>query len=837
MKRNSKRDTKVNTADTHITDSFLLEDLEILKKTELWSQDAGDTQALLEPLHPSSETLRAPDGSSDNSDTLSGNPTRIVDKNAASKQKWQVCLAKLPSRYEVHEMIGRGGNGVVYLGEDKKENRLVAIKFLLSGEEPCEKDRQRFYREGKVLMDLSHPRIIQVYDVGTCGEVDYLVMEYFPSKSLSQILREEKQTCSFEKYDFTNNWELCCEIVEKILEALEYAHDHQIVHRDIKPDNVLFQGQEVKIIDFGLAREINPEHTVTTKPMFLGTPVYSSPEQALPSYKQVDQQSDLFSVGIILYELLTGRLPFFSLAFVDLLFQISHEDPIAPRSLNSNIPKELEGIVCKALEKNKNMRYKTAREFAVDLQNVRKGEKVKAPPLSFSRKVKKRVRKHYIAFIILGGSLLLVLATIFASHKRVQDRISVSQREAKVSKFFEVEKLIDEGNFLLARSLLEEVLHENPKEKKVYSLMAKLKKYQNQQLGSYLEEAKYLLNQGSNHPALELLIKAEALAPESFEVKELLSLARIENLTLDFEVTPFEASFQLFDINPKTLAISARSTLIGKASSPKEIPWKSSFLIEFTHTGYIPVRTILSISKGEKYVKIASNLIVKTKELEGMVYVPACETVLGSNIRVKGVESLPRKAYYLEAFLIDRNEVTHVQYLRYLEETKRNTSENWPSSWVDGKIPSGKEDHPVSYISWKQADEYAKYYGKILPTSEQWELAAVATDGRPYPWGTQQPSANAVKRSLSCLFQKETVSVGSMQGDICPYGARDLGGNLMEWTRTPVKVRAENFYIIRGGSVEASWLSRYPNIRMWGLKLLGKNRYKNVGFRCVKEIR
>ncbi len=274
---------------------------------------------------------------------------------------------KLPENYELKQLIAIGGEGTVYLAKDIEKNKLVAVKFILHGKNASEKERQRFRRQGEVLKKLSHPRIIQVYETGSIEDVDYLVMEYFSTSDLLDFQKKQRDS-------LVQNWELCSDIVEKILEGLEYAHSLNVIHRDIKPENILLNESDLKIVDFGLAREVTSDHLVTTGFKFLGTPSYSSPEQTLRP-KEVDSQSDLFSVGTIFYELLTGKKPFTGSNFLKLMTNIAGQNPLPPREINPKIPEEIERITQKALAKKKEERYFTAQEFCADLQGFRRIQK------------------------------------------------------------------------------------------------------------------------------------------------------------------------------------------------------------------------------------------------------------------------------------------------------------------------------------------------------------------------------------------------------------------------------------------------------------------------------
>ncbi|MEW5910905.1 MAG: serine/threonine-protein kinase, partial [Thermodesulfobacteriota bacterium] len=206
-------------------------------------------------------------------------------------------------KYKILQEIGRGGMGIVYMAQDVILHRMVAIKVLLGGPRGAKEDKARFQREARMAARLSHQNIVAVYDTGISEQGLYFTMEYVPGQTLQQVIREQGQVL---RRDFTR----VIEILEKILEGTAYAHQNDVLHRDLKPSNILMSDTEIKIMDFGLAREIRPEERLTETGAFIGTPVYDSPEQIQAHHGELDERSDLYSIGVIFYEMLTGVVPF-----------------------------------------------------------------------------------------------------------------------------------------------------------------------------------------------------------------------------------------------------------------------------------------------------------------------------------------------------------------------------------------------------------------------------------------------------------------------------------------------------------------------------------------------
>jgi eukaryotic-like serine/threonine-protein kinase len=266
-------------------------------------------------------------------------------------------------RYLVEKEIGRGAMGAVYLGRDPKINRLVAIKTLSLSNDFDAKDlasiRERFFREAETAGRLHHPNIVTIYDVGEEHDLAYIAMEYLEGKDLSTYLEPDKP--------LPFDWVL--DVAIKVADALTYAHDHDVVHRDIKPHNIIYHEatRGVKVTDFGIARISAASHTKTG--IVLGTPSYMSPEQI--SGKRVDGRSDLFSFGAMLYEMITGQTPFPGDSLATLTYQITNGPTPDIRKLRADTPPALVGIIKRLLQKPVGKRYQSAEELREDLEECR----------------------------------------------------------------------------------------------------------------------------------------------------------------------------------------------------------------------------------------------------------------------------------------------------------------------------------------------------------------------------------------------------------------------------------------------------------------------------------
>ena len=273
-------------------------------------------------------------------------------------------LAKL-GRYEVLSELGKGAMGVVYLARDPVIGRMVAIKTIKAstmGDDDSESRefRERFVREAQTAGILSHPNIVTIHDIGEDPEtqISFIAMEYIEGKTLKGLI--------LEKSPFT--WDQIANMVAQVAEAMDYAHRKGIIHRDIKPANIIVTADEkVKITDFGIAKIASSNLTSTGQ--FLGTPNYMSPEQV--SGSPVDGRSDIFSLGVVLYELLTKRKPFTGDNLTAISYKIVHEDFTPPAELSSDVPAEFNAIVARAMAKDPWNRYQRGKDLALALEQLR----------------------------------------------------------------------------------------------------------------------------------------------------------------------------------------------------------------------------------------------------------------------------------------------------------------------------------------------------------------------------------------------------------------------------------------------------------------------------------
>src|SRR5438093_202663 len=273
-------------------------------------------------------------------------------------------------RYQLERVLGKGAMGIVYEALDPKLHRKVAIKTILISqldEETAKDFSMRFVREAHAVARLNHPNIVQVYDFGEEGDIAYLVMEFIRGDELKSSLTTGRQ---FDRKE-------CVRIMCELLDALDFAHEAGVVHRDIKPANVMLDGQgRTKLTDFGVARVTDADRTHAERTQagtMVGTPAYMSPEQI--QGQRIDRRTDIFSAGIILYQFLTGQKPFTGEGAWTVAKKIVQEDPPMPSSINVALSPAFDRVVAKALAKDPDQRFATAREFSQALKRAAEGKR------------------------------------------------------------------------------------------------------------------------------------------------------------------------------------------------------------------------------------------------------------------------------------------------------------------------------------------------------------------------------------------------------------------------------------------------------------------------------
>jgi eukaryotic-like serine/threonine-protein kinase len=379
-------------------DDFLRQHPEFAAELREYFADAAVFAKLIPPLTPSLEETQPHEG-----------VTRASRRPGT----------KVPylGDYEILEELGSGGMGIVYKARQQKLKKIVALKMIKVGQLASEEEVRRFQAEARAAAKLDHPGIVAVHEVGVDRGQHYYTMDYVAGGSLSSLYREQPVAPH-----------RAAELVKKLAEAMHYAHSQGVVHRDLKPANVLLTTSGApRITDFGLAKSLSPGDdsigfTMTEPGQVLGTVGYMSPEQAAGKTSLVNTPTDIYSLGAILYALLTSRAPFVGDSPSVTILQVINKEPVSLRALNSSVPRDLETICLKCLEKEQDKRYRTAQLLADDLARFLDGRPVLARPLSSAARTVRWCRRNP-SLAALGSMLILVMIFGLVAYQRfLEDR-------------------------------------------------------------------------------------------------------------------------------------------------------------------------------------------------------------------------------------------------------------------------------------------------------------------------------------------------------------------------------------------------------------------------------
>jgi serine/threonine-protein kinase len=671
-------------------------------------------------------------------------------------------------QYNIIEQIGRGGMSTVYKAHQPSLDRFVALKILPSDLAKAEDFKARFEREARAIARLRHRNILTIFDDGRHENIFYLVMEYVSGGTLQ------------ERLGWPQEMPWAINIISQVGDALAHAHQQGIIHRDVKPGNILMAWDDWPLLsDFGLAKIVEDSLHLTLGGAGLGTPQYMSPEQAQGLI--VDHRSDIYSLGVVLYEAVTGRRPFGNDNAVAVIFKHINDPITPPRTLRSDIPADLETIILKALAKSLDDRYQRMEDFVADLRDVYTHSAEPKPHRGRKRKKEAKPKP--------SAALLMPSATMFKSRKRRTRRI----------------RLMLTLGFLMIIGLTM-ILY---KESMVPLVLA-------------LSEAVVT----ASNPA------ASAPSPTP-TVTAPVSVVSSPSPTAPPSPTADAAPAEEFSSpTPTPLPSPTATAAPTPISSPTPLP---------------------------------PSIESQVWESDGaeMVFVPAGEFMMGSELL--GDDERPVRQVYLDAFWIDRYEVTNERFARFVADSGYQTeAEQRGWGWVqidadweevqgaNWQHPGGpdsnvddKQNHPVVLVSWNDADAYCRWAGKQLPGEAQWEKAARGPSlAEGYAWG------EAFNASLTNTKESErasTTPVGSFspQAD-SPYGVADMTGNVGEWVAdwydsayysqapvaNPPGPVTGTYKVLRGGS----WLFDELYARTaFRYNMRPDYTYDFTGFRCVSR--
>lgn len=343
--------------------------------------------------------------------------------------------------YELLEEVARGGMGVVYKARHKRLNRVVALKMILAGEFAGDDEVRRFHSEAEAAANLEHQGIVPIFEVGEFRGRHFFAMAYVDGVTLSNLIKDGP----LDSKD-------AAQILFQIVDSIAYAHEHGVIHRDLKPGNILLTtDRQARVTDFGLAKRIDSDSDLTDTGQVLGTPSYMAPEQAAGRIDQVGKRADIYALGAILYYLLTGRPPFQSANPIETIRQVLEREPVAPRSLNPAIDRDLETICLKCLNKEPSKRYASASALAAEIERYLTGRPIIARPLSQPARFWRWCRRNPVIAASAGViATVLIVATIISTWFGYQSTID-EQKALTAAAELETQIGVAKKNELLAR--------------------------------------------------------------------------------------------------------------------------------------------------------------------------------------------------------------------------------------------------------------------------------------------------------------------------------------------------------------------------------------------------
>jgi dienelactone hydrolase len=677
--------------------------------------------------------------------------------------------ALIAGKYRIVEEIGRGGMGVVFRAEDIRLKRSVALKFLPGQLIDSPELKGRFLIEAQAAAALSHPNICVIHEIGESEERPYIAMEYVEGETLRDRIKKGPLKPA-EALD----------IVTQVAAGLGEAHRKGIIHRDIKSANIMVTEKgQAKVMDFGLAK-LRGGSSLTKSQTTLGTVAYMSPEQARG--EEVDRRTDLWSLGVVLYEMLTGELPFKGDRDLSIIHSIVHEEPRSLKVRRPPVPEELQQVIARALRKNRDSRYSSAEDFLRDLRKYGEVLQTEAAGVFNLRSLVKRLRRPATAV----PTVVAVIATAAAAIWFFKHQAKV--RWAREVALPEIERMIEENdvwrNLVAPYRLAEKAEAIIPRDAKLAELFSK---------------CSLNINVKTEPPGARIHIK-DYDAPQS--EWSYLGVSPIEKLRLPVGIFRWKIEKDGYEtVLAASSSWETASRIGGKPGTV--VPYDLVRILD--KTGSVPPGMV-RVQGAETAIGKLGDFYIDRYEVTGRQFK---EFIDAGGYR--------NKKFWKHKFIKDGKELTWEEGIK---EFVDQTGQSGPSTWLAGDYPEGQGDFPASGISWYEAAAYAEYAGKSLPTTVHWETAR----GQFTPMvRVFQLGGFAIFAAFSNFSGNGPVPVGSLPG-ITPYGVFDMAGNLREWcwNETPMG------RLVRGGAWDDNTYE-FGNRR----QAPAMDRSAKNGFRCA----
>jgi len=671
--------------------------------------------------------------------------------------------------YKIVGEIGRGGMGIVYQAEDTKLRRPVALKFLPDHVDPTLQAQDRFVNEARAASTLNHPNLCTIHEISTHESRSFIAMAYYEGETLKERIKQGpipiQQAINY---------------AHQLADGLSSAHKRGIVHRDIKPANIIItKDGRVIILDFGLAKMAEQTQQLSMKGVAVGTVAYMSPEQTRGD--KVSTQTDVWSLGVVFYEMITGHRPFAGATNTVIIESIRNDTPALLSSPSADAFPSLPSLVASMLEKKAEDRPTSAEIF-------RNLSTLTAPPDISTTKKNSRP-----AAIIIG----LVAAFIVLSLTYIRPLVKQNQVTEALALLPEIQRLAQSGNFPEAYTLA--------------------------------EEANKHLTDDSRLSSMWPLIA--------------------DKLTIITEPAGAQVTAQRYDADAEGQS-SAPEFLGETPISDLQMP-RGAYRLVIEKEGYALVERMVSRHLFDPHVLVEQKLIKESLLPDDMVFVP------GGTYQLRGQDLLTTEEVALQDYAIDRFEVSNSDFKAFIDAGGYRDRSHWqhaiinngmeipwenaiielvdrtglhgPRTWTNQTPPFGEEDLPVTNITWYEAQAYARWAGKRLPSIFEWQRAArpdtIHPMGMIMPWGTIMPNESVEYRAN--FSSSGAVPVNSHPFGVSAYGAYNMAGNVREWCANPMGAG----YITAGGSwadpeYSFAYLGSFP----------GLFSNSQVGFRCARTL-
>ena len=784
----------------------------------------------------------------------------IVAPLVAEDEEPALVLGQTIGHYKVLKRLGAGGMGEVYLAQDMRLGRKIALKLLPSYFARDEDRLRRFRQEACSASALNHPNILIVHEVGETDGKHFIATEFIEGMTLRQRLKGARMKMGE-----------VLEVAVQATSALAAAHAAEIVHRDIKPENIMLRTDGyVKVLDFGLAKpterrvfDVNAEGSTqmnikTSAGVVLGTASYMSPEQARGL--QVDERTDIWSMGCVIYEMLTGCLPFEGATGAEVLAAIlGDEEPPPLARYSREAPAELERIVTKALRKDREERYQTAKDLLIDLKSLKQ-------ELEFESKLQRKEmqrsgdrssQQHAETIIEPASSYSAGLSkSSQTASQRVREEsresAGTSARTGELESIKTVEQARDSVSWWKTRStrILLAVLALALAGGASWFLWRRANVKWARETVPRIEE---LARAQKYFEAYDLAVQARKYLPDDPTITRLMPTIA-DDLTVTTE--PAGALVYLKRFAPAQSGQSPARQLVGTAPINHHQIARGDYILYVERDGYAKTERTVSgaLLRAGNALITPPPMQIKLKLIEAAGVPSRMAFVPGGEYRLAGWNRLTSERIRLDDYLIDKYEVTNQEYKEFInaggylnrqfwkypfvkdgktisweeavQEFKDHTGLPGPRTWSSQNFPDGKAQFPVTDISWYEAAAYAAFRGKQLPTIFQWDKAArdgiISPFGSVMPWGLFNSGETVSGRAN--FGGNGPMPVESLEFGMSAYGCYHMAGNVAEWC---LNEGSEGFMTIGG-----SWGDPVYMFGNWG-NYPGFYQSSKLGFRCI----